>query len=183
MAANVRVGTSGFAYKEWKGSFYPKDLKDKEMLRYYAERLGVVEINNTFYRMPKAEMLQGWAALVPENFVFVLKAPQKITHQGRLEGVEDALAYFIKSAQVLGARLGALLFQLPPFFKKDVPRLKTFLAALPRTPRVAFEFRNASWYDEETSRSCARRMRRSASPISTNPRRTSHVWQPQAGVT
>jgi uncharacterized protein YecE (DUF72 family) len=143
------AGTSGFAYKEWKGTFYPEDLKDTEMLRYYAARFPSVEINNTFYRMPKVELLEKWAAEVPEGFTFVLKAPQRITHQGRLKNAGDPLGYFLQAAEVLGARLGPLLFQLPPFFHKDVERLRAFLALLPPQRRAAFEFRHESWADAE----------------------------------
>src|SRR3954463_3530874 len=135
---NLYVGTSGYSYKEWKGTFYPEDLPDKQMLRYYGERFGSVEINNTFYRMPKASMLEAWAVEVPENFRFVLKAPQQITHIKRLKEAGDSVAYFLKVADVLNERLGPLLFQLPPYLKKDVPRLREFLDLLPRGRRVAF---------------------------------------------
>jgi uncharacterized protein YecE (DUF72 family) len=146
---NLFVGTSGFSYKEWKGSFYPEELPDKQMLHYYAERFGAVEINNTFYRMPSESVLTAWAGEVPERFSFVLKAPQRITHRERLKGSADSVAYFLKVAAVLRARLGPLLFQLPPNLKKDVPRLKDFVALLPRERRAAFEFRHASWFDDE----------------------------------
>jgi uncharacterized protein YecE (DUF72 family) len=146
----VRTGTSGFSYKEWKGSFYPPSLSDKEMLAYYATHLATVEINNTFYRMPKHEVVAGWAARVPESFRFVLKAPQRITHRERLAGSEESLGQFLQAAQVLGEKLGALLFQLPPFFKKDILRLSAFLALVPETVRVAFEFRHESWYSDDT---------------------------------
>lgn len=146
----VFVGTSGFSYPAWRGSFYPEDLPQAKMLRCYAEKLSAVEINNTFYRMPKPELVEGWAARVPDGFRFVLKAPQRITHRERLENSEESLAHFLKAASVLGDKLGALLFQLPPFFKKDVPRLAAFLALFPETVRVAFEFRHESWYEDET---------------------------------
>ena len=139
----LHVGTSGFSYKEWKGSFYPKDLPEKQMLRYYGERFGTVEINNTFYRMPAESVLENWAGEVPATFSFVLKAPQRITHRERLKGSADSVAYFLKVAGVLGDRLGPLLFQLPPNLKKDVPRLRDFLSLLPRGRRAAFEFRHA----------------------------------------
>ncbi len=116
----VLCGTSGFSYKEWKGPFYPKDLPDKQMLTYYAERLPTVEINNTFYRMPKAEMLQKWTEQVPDRFVFVIKASRRITHaKGRLKEVDDSLTYLWDQVQSLGKHLGPILFQLPPFFRKD----------------------------------------------------------------
>jgi uncharacterized protein YecE (DUF72 family) len=146
----VRTGTSGFSYKEWKGSFYPAALSDKEMLASYATHLATVEINNTFYRMPKLEVVAGWAARVPEGFRFVLKAPQRITHRERLTGSEESLQQFLQAAQVLGEKLGALLFQLPPFFKKDVLKLSEFLALVPESVKVAFEFRHESWFADDT---------------------------------
>jgi uncharacterized protein YecE (DUF72 family) len=146
----VLTGTSGFAYKEWKGAFYPEDLKADRFLSYYASRLSVVEINNTFYRMPTAAQLDKWAAEVPESFVFVLKVSQRITHLKRLRNCSEELDYFLKTAAVLGPRLGPLLFQLPPYLKKDVARLRDFLALLPAGTPAAFEFRDASWFDDET---------------------------------
>jgi uncharacterized protein YecE (DUF72 family) len=146
----VRTGTSGFSYKEWKGLFYPADLADKKMLAYYSTRLHTVEINNTFYRMPKRELVEGWAAQVGDGFRFVLKAPQRITHRERLEGSEASLAQFLEAASVLGDRLGALLFQLPPFFKKDVDKLSAFLGKVPKHIRSAFEFRHPSWFENDT---------------------------------
>lgn len=146
----LRAGTSGFSYKEWKGPFYPEKLPAKEMLAYYGERLSTVEINNTFYRMPKREMLQDWADKVPEDFVFVLKASRRITHHARLkEAAYDSVEYLWEMASALGAHLGPILFQLPPNMKKDVDRLGAFMAALPEGLRAAFEFRNESWFDEE----------------------------------
>jgi len=144
------TGTSGFSYKEWKGTFYPGDLPDKGMLAYYATRLPAVEINNTFYRMPKAELVAGWAAQVEAGFRFVLKAPQRITHRERLEHSEQSLEWFLSSARILGDKLGALMFQLPPFFKKDVSRLAGFLELLPADIKAAFEFRHPSWFAEDT---------------------------------
>ncbi len=145
---NLYVGTSGYSYPEWKGTFYPEDMPEKKMLRFYAERFGSVEINNTFYRMPKASVLQAWAAEVPSNFKFVLKAPQRITHFQRLKAAEDNVAYFARTAATLNDRLGPLLFQLPPYLKKDVPRLRDFLPLL-GNDRAAFEFRHQSWFDDE----------------------------------
>ncbi|MGH7295154.1 MAG: DUF72 domain-containing protein, partial [Polyangiaceae bacterium] len=124
----------------------------KAFLRYYAERLGTVEINNTFYRMPTTKLVEGWASEVPEQFTFALKAPQRITHMAKLANAGETTEAFLRVASALGARLGALLFQLPPFLKKDVPRLSAFLGSLPAgpaRPRIAFEFRHASWFDEE----------------------------------
>ena len=144
----VLVGTSGYSYKEWKGTFYPADLPAAKMLPFYASQFDTVEINNTFYRMPEAKMVAKWATEVPEKFVFVLKAPQRITHQKRLAGAEDDVRYFFETAAELGPKLGPVLFQLPPFAKKDAARLRDFLHILPRHP-VAFEFRHATWFDDE----------------------------------
>jgi uncharacterized protein YecE (DUF72 family) len=138
---NLYVGTSGYAYKEWKGTFYPEDLPDKQMLRFYGERFRSVEINNTFYRMPKPAVLEGWTAEVPSDFKFVLKASQRITHFQRLKDAGDSLSYLLKVAASLQDRLGPLLFQLPPFLKKDLSRLGDFLALLPSQRRAAIEFR------------------------------------------
>jgi uncharacterized protein YecE (DUF72 family) len=120
------------------------------MLRYYAERFPTVEINNTFYRMPRKDVVRGWAEQVPERFAFVLKASQRITHFQRLKDCGDLLGYLFGSADVLGPRLGPVLFQLPPNFRKDLPRLVSFLGLLPEARRVAFEFRHDSWFDDET---------------------------------
>ncbi len=149
MSVAVRIGTSGFAYDEWKGNFYPEKIAAKDMLRFYAERFPAVEINNTFYRMPKAALLEGWAAQVPESFRFVIKASQRITHFQRLKECGELLGYLFRVTDSLGARLGPLLFQLPPNFKKDVPRLAAFFADMPGRRRVAVEFRHASWFDDE----------------------------------
>lgn len=146
---NLHVGTSGYSYKEWKGSFYPPDLPAGGMLRFYAERFGTVEINNTFYRAPTRSVLENWAAEVPSTFRFVLKAPQRITHIKRLKETEDPVSYFFDVAGALGERLGPILFQLPPNMKKDAARLADFLRQLPPGPRVAFEFRHESWFDDE----------------------------------
>jgi len=143
------VGTSGFAYKEWKGSFYPEDLPAKRMLHYYGERFRSVEINNTFYRMPTVSLLESWAGEVPDDFRFVLKASQRITHQRRLVDADEDVGYLLDVAAALRQRLGALLFQLPPNLKKDAPRLDAFLALLPPQFRAAFEFRHPSWFDDE----------------------------------
>lgn len=148
----MHVGTSGFSYKEWRGSFYPEKLPADRMLAFYSERFSTVEINNTFYRMPKPELLQGWAEDVDGNpaFVFVLKAPQRITHVKRLQqsAAEDLLT-FLRAAGTLGSRLGPLLFQLPPNQKQDLERLCGFLALLPQGTRAAFEFRHESWFAPE----------------------------------
>lgn len=146
----ILVGTSGYAYKEWRGSFYPEKTREKEMLRYYAERFAAVEINNTFYRLPGREMLLRWADEVPAGFVFALKASQRITHRQRLSAEsKETVDYLFDVAAALGERLGPVLFQTPPFLKKDVPRLRAFLALLPPERPVAFEFRHETWRDEE----------------------------------
>src|SRR5260370_1410648 len=142
------VGRRGYSYKEWKGSFYPEKLPQKEMLSYYAERFSTVEINNTFYRMPKPSVLESWADQVPDSFRFVLKAPQVITHRKRLKGVEQETDYLLRTAAVLKGRQGPLLFQLPPNFKKDLTRLEAFLALLGEGALAAFEFRHESWFDD-----------------------------------
>jgi len=146
---NLHVGTSGYSYKEWKGSFYPEKIPAKEMLRYYAERLSTVEINATFYRMPQPSMLENWKEQVPGTFRFSLKASQRITHFKRLNETDEETKYFLETASVLGEQLGVVLFQLPPNMKKDLPRLETFLAQLPPATRAAFEFRHPTWFDDD----------------------------------
>jgi len=146
---NLYVGTSGYSYTAWKGSFYPPKLPAKQMLHYYSEHFRTVEINYTFKRLPTASVLETWAGVVPADFQFVLKAPELITHRKRLKNVGDSLSAFLEIAAQLKKRLGPLLFQLPPNFKKEVPRLRAFLALLPRNRRAAFEFRHPSWFDDE----------------------------------
>jgi uncharacterized protein YecE (DUF72 family) len=146
---NVRVGTSGWNYTEWRGSFYPRDMKPAGMLAYYSEWFSAVEVNNTFYRMPTAKVVEGWAATVPARFTFVLKAPQRITHFARLRDVDELVRVFCDTARLLGDKRGPLLFQLPPNFKVDVGRLADLLALLPPDVRAAFEFRNATWFTDE----------------------------------
>jgi len=143
----LRIGTSGYSYKEWKGGFYPEDLKAADMLSYYAQRLGTVEINNTFYRLPSRKLLDGWASQVPGDFRFVLKVAQRITHFKRLKGVEEETAYLVETSRTLGSKLGAFLVQIPPNFARDDERLAAFLALLPSDIRAALEVRNQSWYD------------------------------------
>ena len=145
----IHIGTSGWHYKHWKGNFYPEKLPQGEMLRYYAGRFTTVEINNTFYRMPTESMLAQWAQQVPDDFSFTLKAPRRITHELRLVGAETHVAEFVRRAGTLGSKLGVLLFQLPPYLKKDLPRLQAFLDLLPAATRVAMEFRHDSWRDDE----------------------------------
>ncbi len=144
------VGTSGYSYKEWKGSFYPAKLPDGDMLRTYAERLPAVEINNTFYRLPKATVLESWAEQVSGDFRFVLKASRRITHIKRLRQAGDETTYLYQAALSLGSHMGVVLFQLPPNFQKDTPRLRAFLDGLPAGRGAAFEFRHPTWFDDET---------------------------------
>jgi uncharacterized protein YecE (DUF72 family) len=146
---NLHVGTSGYSYKEWKGNFYPEDLPAKEMLSYYSRRLPAVEINNTFYRLPQASMIENWKAQVPDDFRFSIKATQRITHIKRLNNCVEETKYLLETAALLEQRLGVVLFQLPPNAKKDVDRLKAFLELLPDQTRAAFEFRHESWLDDE----------------------------------
>src|SRR5882724_1144749 len=146
---NLLVGTSGYSYKEWKGTFYPEKIPAKEMLHYYGERLSTVEINATFYRMPQPSMLANWKEQVPPTFRFALKAPQRITHFKRLNETDEETKYFFETASVLADQLGVVLFQLPPNMKKDLPRLETFLAQLPLATRAAFEFRHPTWFDDD----------------------------------
>jgi len=150
-APRLLAGASGYSFKEWKGDFYPKDIKPDGMLAYYVARLPTVEINNTFYRMPKTSVLENWAATAPEGFRFSIKASRRITHMSRLraETAADPLRYLYTNLVALGAKRGPVLFQLPPFFKKDLPRLNEFLALLPKGHRAAFEFRNESWFEDD----------------------------------
>jgi uncharacterized protein YecE (DUF72 family) len=142
------IGTSGYSYPEWKGSFYPAALPQAKMFAYYAERFRTVEINNTFYRMPDEKLVTGWAAAGPEGFLFTLKVPQRITHLSKLRNCADTVAFFLGRARLLGPKLGVLLFQLPPTLKKDTALLGDVLDLLPAGTRAAFEFRHASWHDD-----------------------------------
>ena len=141
-------GTSGYSYKEWKGTFYPADLPAKAMLAWYAERLPAVEINNTFYRLPKADVIARWRDEVPERFRFVIKASRRITHIKRLVDAGEETSYLLQTIAALGERLGGVLFQLPPFLKCDLERLSAFVASLPDELPATFEFRHASWESE-----------------------------------
>jgi len=146
---NLYVGTSGYSYKEWKGSFYPEKLAAKDMLPYYAERLKAVELNNTFYRLPQRSMVESWRDQVPENFRFSVKASQRITHFKRLKEAEEPTKLMFDTVAALEARLGVVLFQLPPNMKKDLERLEAFLALLPAGVRSTFEFRHPTWFDDD----------------------------------
>ena len=145
----ILVGTSGWSYKEWKGSFYPAKIPAEEMLRFYSGQFPAVEVNNSFYRIPAERVLAGWAEQVPDSFRFVMKASRRVTHNNRLRDEDGSLGYFLRAINPLGERLGPTLFQLPPNFKKDMDRLQTFLAALPRHWPAAIEFRHLSWFDEQ----------------------------------
>ncbi|MFV1985871.1 MAG: DUF72 domain-containing protein [Gemmatimonadota bacterium] len=140
------VGTSGYSYKAWKGSFYPEDLPNKDMLSFYGSKLTAVEINHTFYRMPSASVLEKWAETVPDGFRFVLKASRRITHFKRLKDVEEETEYFVRTASALADRAGVILYQLPPNFKRDDERLTDFIEQLPNPDRSAFEFRHETWF-------------------------------------
>jgi uncharacterized protein YecE (DUF72 family) len=145
------AGASGYAFNEWKGRFYPEKIEAEAMLAWYAERLPTVEINNSFYRMPKVEVLQRWAQATPEAFRFAIKASKRITHDARLatDAAAEALAYLYTNLAALGPQRGPVLFQLPPFLKKDTARLRDFLQLLPEGHRAVFEFRHDSWFDDE----------------------------------
>jgi uncharacterized protein YecE (DUF72 family) len=143
---HIYAGTSGYSYKEWKGSFYPEKLPAKEMLRFYGENLPAVEVNNTFYRMPNKETVKRWAAQVAPSFRFVLKASRKITHTKPLRDKRDEVGYFLETAGALGEKLGGVLFQLPPYLHRDLDLLADFIELLPTATNAAFEFRHASWF-------------------------------------
>jgi len=145
----IRIGTSGYSYPEWRGSFYPDKLPASQMLPYYADRFSTVEINSTFYRLPSEKVLAEWADQTPPGFIFTLKAPRRITHEARLRNCDEVTAVFLSRAQALGPKLGVLLFQLPPWFKKDLKVFDAFLEQMPSGVRAAFEFRNASWFAED----------------------------------
>jgi len=154
----VLAGTSGYSYPQWRGAFYPDDLADDGMLGFYAGQLPTVEINNTFYRMPKTAVLEKWAAQVPEGFTFVIKASQRITHKAKLKAPEahESMAYLWKVTEALGAKLGPVLIQTPPYLKKDVGLLREFVAAtIPAGKRVAIELQGSSWDDDEVDTALA----------------------------
>lgn len=150
-AAKILAGASGYSFKEWKGTFYPEKMKPEEMLPFYVARLPTVEINNTFYRMPKAEVLAGWAKTAPDGFRFAIKASRRITHMSRIkpDSAAEPVGFLYRAMDSLGDRRGPVLFQLPPNLKKDLPRLVEFLALLPEGHCAAFEFRNDSWFDDD----------------------------------
>jgi uncharacterized protein YecE (DUF72 family) len=145
------AGASGYSFKEWKGSFYPQTIKPDRMLEFYSARLPTVEINNTFYQMPKTAVLENWARSTPESFRFAIKASRRITHMSRLKAdtAADSVKYLYRNLEVLGPKRGPVLYQLPPFLKKDLPRLAEFLALLPAGHAAALEFRNESWFVDD----------------------------------
>ena len=145
----IYIGTSGYAYKEWKGRFYPEKIPPQEMLRFYSERLNTVEINNTFYRMPRESVLMSWAEQVPGDFVFALKAPQVITHLKRLRDVAEETGHLFRMLSVLDKKLGPVLFQFPKSFRADRPALRDFVSLIPDGIASAFEFRHPSWINDE----------------------------------
>ena len=149
--ARLLAGASGYSFKEWKGGFYPKEMKPEGMLAWYAERLPTVEINNTFYQMPKVAVLENWARATPQGFRFAIKASRRITHLSRLkaESAADSVAFLYKNLATLGEKRGPVLFQLPPVMKKNLPRLADFLRLLPEGHRAAFEFRNDTWFADD----------------------------------
>jgi uncharacterized protein YecE (DUF72 family) len=151
------IGTSGYNYPEWRGSFYPEKLPASKMLAYYAERFNTVEVNYTFYRIPTPALLDGWARGTPDAFTFTLKAPRRITHDSKLQRVEDLTQTFCKTATTLGSKLGVLLFQLPPTLKRDDAVFESFLDTIPEGTRAAFEFRHASWHDAAVFEALRRR--------------------------
>jgi uncharacterized protein YecE (DUF72 family) len=150
-ATRLLAGASGYSFKEWKGDFYPADMKPDGMLTWYAERLPTVEINNTFYQMPKVAVLENWARATPDSFRFAIKASRRITHMARLsaDSAADSVGFLYKTLATLGSKRGPVLFQLPPFLKKDLPRLTEFLKLLPDGHGAAFEFRNESWFADD----------------------------------
>jgi uncharacterized protein YecE (DUF72 family) len=143
------VGTSGFSYKEWKGNFYPEKMKEKDMLAHYAQHLSAVEINNTFYRMPRREVLTNWSEITPDDFRFIIKASRRITHFKHLKDADEPMRYLFQAVEVLGDKLGAILFQLPPNMRCDLDRLQRFVELVPNDMPVSFEFRNPSWFDDD----------------------------------
>lgn len=149
MAGTIRIGTSGWHYKHWVGTFYPQDTRPSEHLARYLQHFATVEINNSFYRLPTSETFRNWKEAVPADFRFAVKANRFITHMKKLKDPAESLARFLTNVAALDGKLGTILFQLPPGWKLNVERLQDFLEALPKRYRYAFEFRNASWYADE----------------------------------
>jgi uncharacterized protein YecE (DUF72 family) len=168
------VGTSGYSYKEWKGSFYPEKIPAKDMLAYYSARLHAVELNNTFYRLPQKSMVESWKSQVPNDFRFSVKASQRITHFKRLKEVAEETRFMLETVSELGDRLGVVLFQLPPNMKKDLERLDTFLKEVPGETPVAFEFRHPTWFDDDVL-ALLRSQNRALCVSDTDDLPTSHI--------
>jgi uncharacterized protein YecE (DUF72 family) len=145
----VRVGTSGWHYQHWRGHFYPQRLRNDQMLAFYCQRLATVEINNSFYHLPAQKTFRAWKEATPGEFLFAVKASRYITHMKKLKDPAASLEKFLLHAEELGGKLGPILFQLPPYWRRDAGRLMEFLAALPRGRRWAFEFRDATWFHPE----------------------------------
>jgi uncharacterized protein YecE (DUF72 family) len=174
MTNNLYVGTSGYSYKEWKGSFYPEQIRVKDMLPYYASRLQAVELNNTFYKMPQKSMVENWEAQVPDDFRFSVKASRRITHSKRLKNAAADTRLLLKTVSGLGDHLAAVLFQLPPNMEKDVKRLERFLKHVPASTQAAFEFRNATWFENDVF-SLLRSHNRALCISDTDEMPTSHI--------
>jgi uncharacterized protein YecE (DUF72 family) len=168
------VGTSGYSYKEWKGSFYPETIPAAEMLSYYAARLPAVELNNTFYRMPRASMIESWKTQVPTSFRFSVKATQSITHYRRLKDAGAQTKQMLETVAAFGDRLGVIYFRLPEDMKKDLERLKTFLKDLPADTPIAFDFRHPTWFDDEVFE-LLRRYNRVACVSDTDEQPVDHI--------
>jgi len=147
---DIWIGTSGFQYPEWKGKFYPEKLPASKMLPFYAERFSSTEINYSFRRIPSEKAIQSWASSTPDHFKFSFKAPQKVTHFARLRDCGETMQFFHRAIAPMGRKLGCVLIQLPPGFKSDASRLHDFLDDLPTGMRIAFEFRDESWFEDET---------------------------------
>jgi uncharacterized protein YecE (DUF72 family) len=152
----VRIGTSGWHYKHWLGPFYPRELRAKDMLSWYMERFNTVELNNSFYRLPAAETFEAWRRATPSSFCFAVKGSRYITHRKKLHDPESTVARFMEPVQALRGKLGPILFQLPPHWSCDVPRLTAFLEALPPSHRYTFEFRDPSWHGPAVYRTLSR---------------------------
>ena len=179
--SRLLAGASGYSFKEWKGSFYPEKIKPEAMLAWYAERLPTVEINNTFYRMPKTAVLETWAGATPERFRFAIKASRRITHIARIkaETAAEPLGYLYRNLAALGAKRGPVLFQLPPNLKKDLPRLSEFLRLLPDGHGAAFEFRNDTWFADDVYDALKAR-RRGAVPVRARGQRAAAARRDRA---
>jgi uncharacterized protein YecE (DUF72 family) len=149
VSCDIRIGTSGYHYRHWKGNFYPEDLSTAGMLSFYLNYFDTLELNNTFYRLPTVSALEAWRDAVPDNFIFAVKASRFLTHNKKLKDPENALENLLPRVDVLGKKLGPILFQLPPKWRLNLERLHELLAVLPRKYRYAFEFRELSWMHDQ----------------------------------